>query len=668
MKNMKNKITKSSKHLSSQNVKLLDTKMVFKKVFIALLFLVVSALTTHAQNTYFVNDGSTSGDIFTTATGVDNPAGGASSAPFATIGYALTKVSSGDIIMIDAGTYNEIITVSTKVTLKGVGNQSIISAPTSCTGTGLYVGASGSQILDMKITNYEKGIVIDGAKNIELNRLEIVDNCYVGVVLGHQSNYFRIRNSKINNNGTLGFRASTSAQMKKIKIDSCEVKSNKIGIYIAAAASGNMFDTVQIRNSNFSNNTQKGMYFEKLSNAIIENNIMDNAGNDPAYGRNNGIDINLMFGTYSNILIQNNELTNCGALGTASNAEEPSAMVIKARDDASFNGYLSNVIIKNNLIRGPRNGLRLGATGVTNSTPTSVAITENSFGSSFANKAIVNRTSNSISAATCNWFGTINLASITALKTGSVTTTPFLVSGTDISSNIGFQPTTVTLSVNAGRDTSVYLGFYDANKSALLTAIATGGSGNYAYSWSPGGLTTQSITVTPAIQTTYTVTVTDINGCVTGASDAVKISVVNVACTLAGGAAGALVCKRSGTSPSYVFTTVCEKYRSVIQSLKLPGNYLGPCNSNKKSNYSPASISMELMIIPNPSTGYVNLILPDSKIEQNIRIINSVGQSVYESSTKLSEHSMDLTSLSKGVYYIQVSSEDGSATKKLVLD
>ncbi|MEZ4690476.1 MAG: hypothetical protein R3A12_09955 [Ignavibacteria bacterium] len=60
------------------------------------------------------------------------------------------------------------------------------------------------------------------------------------------------------------------------------------------------------------------MYFEKLSNALIDNIIMNNSGTDAAYGFNNRIDVNLKYGTYSNIVIQNSSITNCGSNGTSS--------------------------------------------------------------------------------------------------------------------------------------------------------------------------------------------------------------------------------------------------------------------------------------------------------------------------------------------------------------
>jgi gliding motility-associated-like protein len=50
-------------------------------------------------------------------------------------------------------------------------------------------------------------------------------------------------------------------------------------------------------------------------------------------------------------------------------------------------------------------------------------------------------------------------------------------------------------------------------QSAILTANASGGAGNYFYSWSPGGITTGSLLILPAVTTTYKVFASDQNGC-----------------------------------------------------------------------------------------------------------------------------------------------------------
>lgn len=79
-----------------------------------------NALTQHAPTVLglYVNDNSTTGDVFTTAVGNDaNP--GTATAPFATISYAISQASNGTNIYVDAGTYAENIDVTKAVNLRG---------------------------------------------------------------------------------------------------------------------------------------------------------------------------------------------------------------------------------------------------------------------------------------------------------------------------------------------------------------------------------------------------------------------------------------------------------------------------------------------------------------------------------------------------------------------
>ncbi len=68
------------------------------------------------------------------------------------------------------------------------------------------------------------------------------------------------------------------------------------------------------------------------------------------------------------------------------------------------------------------------------------------------------------------------------------------------------QPTQLLSSPT--NDTLLCLG-----KSLLINAGASGGTASYTYTWNPGGATTSSITVSPSTNTTYTVNITDANGC-----------------------------------------------------------------------------------------------------------------------------------------------------------
>ena len=349
---------------------------------------------------------------------------------------------NGHTISASAGTYNETVIVNKSLTIQGAGNTTILAPTTGCVGDGITITANNTTVKNLKTTGYRYGVVVQ-ASTVELDNIETISNCNAGIELGNGISFLMVKNSKINSNLT-GIRAGTAAQMNNITVDNCEVKSNTQGTFISATTSlGNSFNNISIKNSDFSNNTQKGMYFEKLSNAVIENITMNNSGTDAAYGFNNGIDINLKYGSYSNITIKNSSFTGCGIYGTAASPESPAVITIKARNDApnynSIPATLANVSVLNNVISGPQNGIRFGESGTINSTPTNVQVNENDLGAAFANKAIINNTPVTTNA-TCNWYGTTNGAAIAAKMQGSVNYSPFLNNGTDNNAAIGFQP------------------------------------------------------------------------------------------------------------------------------------------------------------------------------------------------------------------------------------
>ncbi|MBL0108788.1 MAG: right-handed parallel beta-helix repeat-containing protein, partial [Ignavibacteria bacterium] len=157
-------------------------------------------------------------------------------------------------------------------------------------------------------------------------------NCQYAINVGNGTNGLNIVKCKFNNNTVGGWRTGTAELISNITMDSSEVKGNGIGvnngfgIFLAATTPGtNTADNITIKNSDFSNNLKKGMYFEKLRNALIDNVIIDNCGTDATYGFNNGIDINLKYDSYSNITIQNCSITNSGVMGTATDVNNPSA-------------------------------------------------------------------------------------------------------------------------------------------------------------------------------------------------------------------------------------------------------------------------------------------------------------------------------------------------------
>jgi hypothetical protein len=102
-------------------------------------------------NSFYVNDNNQSGDIYTTAIG-SNTNNGSSSAPFATLSYALSQVAANDIIYVDAGNYAEQVIIDKGITIIGAGQNltsftppatPLVPAPGSFTEIGLFETTPG---------------------------------------------------------------------------------------------------------------------------------------------------------------------------------------------------------------------------------------------------------------------------------------------------------------------------------------------------------------------------------------------------------------------------------------------------------------------------------------------------------------------------------------------
>ncbi|HMS68958.1 MAG TPA: hypothetical protein PKD18_12500, partial [Saprospiraceae bacterium] len=455
---------------------------------------------------------------------------------FCSIQAAIDDVNTlnGHTLVVPTGTYNENIILNKGITLQGQGPaNTIIKAPTSCTGNGVTISASNAKLKDLKVTDFSFGVTVSGSNN-EINNVELVANCNTGLDLGNGTNNLAVLNSKLNNNTLTGFRKGTAAVVNGFTMNNSEVTGNVQGCFISKNNGvGGTFDNVSITNSNFSNNLQKGMYFEALSNATIDNITMNNSGTDPSYGFNNGIDINLKYGSYSNIVIQNSTFAGCGANGIAGDVQNAAVIAIKARDDApSYNGnpaILDDVEVKNNFISGPVNGIRLGEFGTINNSPTNVKINQNDISHTFSNVSIVNRVNSNVDAE-CNWFGFTDFSSINseiAIAAGTVDFTSWLLNGTDEQDmNVGFQNTSCNGNPVAMVSTASTPNQFCQNN-GTITLNFNGGTSPYTVSWTgttPGGPISISSGVAfgTFMDGTYTFTVTDDNG--SGVSTSVTVS------------------------------------------------------------------------------------------------------------------------------------------------
>jgi hypothetical protein len=217
-----------------------------------------------------------------------------------------------------------------------------------------------------------------------------------------------------------------------------------------------------------------------------------------------------------------------------------------------------------------------------------------------------------------------------------------------------------------GQPNTIYIGY--GPSSLTLTATPSGGSPGYTYSWSPGGATTQSITVSPVVTTTYTVTVTDSKGCKTTASK--TIIVVDVRCGNKNDKV--TVCQVPPGNPGNAHT-ICISPNAVATHLA-NGSYLGNCTNGNRTVKPEVIVTTTdgMNVYPNPNNGLFDVQLTGVKPSKaTIVILNGNGsileKRAIEINSKKQLLSFDMSRYASGLYYIQLITPDGIKSDKVTI-
>ncbi|MDQ3021663.1 MAG: DUF1565 domain-containing protein, partial [Bacteroidota bacterium] len=202
------------------------------------------------QTRYYVNDNSTSGDIYTSAVG-NNANSGASSSPFATIAFALSVANANDTIFVDAGTYGENVVVNKRLIITGAGNTTIVNPPT---GACFQFTAGGtSSVLRQVLKKVRLTASVDG---ILLSTTNL--------------QYFTFNNVKSNLNSGSGINLNTtwSVSPADIKIDSCDLSDNNVGLRLGTNSN---LDSLTITGGQMNSNVTQGFLSGAGSSAGVTN-------------------------------------------------------------------------------------------------------------------------------------------------------------------------------------------------------------------------------------------------------------------------------------------------------------------------------------------------------------------------------------------------------------
>ena len=114
-----------------------------------------SVTTSNTANTWYVNDASIIGDVYTTAVGNALNTGLSKSSPFLTLAAAITAAAAGDIIYVDSGTYGDkSLTISKALTIIGAGTALTFFNANNAASLFANITSSNVTIKNMDILQY----------------------------------------------------------------------------------------------------------------------------------------------------------------------------------------------------------------------------------------------------------------------------------------------------------------------------------------------------------------------------------------------------------------------------------------------------------------------------------------------------------------------------------
>lgn len=198
---------------------------------------------------------------------------------------------------------------------------------------------------------------------------------------------------------------------------------------------------------------------------------------------------------------------------------------------------------------------------------------------------------------------------------------------------------------------TVYIGYAPAS-SVTLQSNAAGGALPYDYSWSTGSTAT-SITVSPVVQTTYQLSITDANGCQAEASK--DIAVMNITGSKPN---KVKICHAAGER-----TLSLEIGTGSVQDHLLHGDMLGSCpastllvTKNKEGATIEEMSKLAARVSPNPSAAYFTLIIDASYSDRmSLRVTDILGR-VLEVKDNVRPHQSYRigNNYRPGIYFIEV--------------
>lgn len=207
---------------------------------------------------------------------------------------------------------------------------------------------------------------------------------------------------------------------------------------------------------------------------------------------------------------------------------------------------------------------------------------------------------------------------------------------------------------------TVYIGYQPAS-SITLSSVVSGGLADYSYNWSNGS-TMASATANPTVNTIYTLTVTDANGCQGFANRAIAVMDIRAGKKLD----KISICHSSANGNSIQIAP------SAVPAHLAHGDMLGSCqlvNPAITGRMAPQNQIFEAMVLPNPSANsFILKMKGGNKAEKiSVRVTDIAGRTVELRNSLSPDSNLVIgSSYQPGIYFAEVSQGTERRQIKLV--
>lgn len=285
-----------------------------------------------------------------------------------------------------------------------------------------------------------------------------------------------------------------------------------------------------------------------------------------------------------------------------------------------------------------------------------------------------------------------NVGQTTQTAVGLIANTTYRVTVKDACNNTVVK-STILSQPNALNATVTTYASSPCQSTGRAIVTASEGTPPYTYKWNTGD-TTNMIENIPA--GTYTVTVKDACNASKSITKSVASKNINVTktikCTSSGQCNGSITVNVTGGDPPYTYLwsngqtnqtaiNLCKgNYKVTITDAlgctKIGGNYLVPvCKSftieyDFETDFSKITTNKEFQIYPNPAIYKLHIVFPSDHLDliYKIELFDILGNKIFDTTSYQQTHlSLDISSITNGVYFIRISSEKDYLQQKLII-